>query len=126
MESGTEILVAVTKNRPEVPLDELQKMGVNSLRWQDFCRALRQTAIRGQRDRFLCQGFAEYLEESDMAYPEHITKERLNEVSALLKKIASREYSDIKPKSGFNYAQNCLELLDDVRASLLERVPKFL
>jgi len=121
---GTKILVAVTKNRPEVPREKLRQMGVKSLRWQDFCRALRQTAFRGQKEQFLCQSFAEYLEESGMAYREDITKQHLNEISVLLKKIAARKYIETKPELAFKYANSCLELLRDVRASLLERLPK--
>ena len=121
---GTKILVAVTKNRPEVSHDKLRKMRVKSLRWQDFCRALRHNAIKGQKEQFLCQSFAEYLEESGMAYREDITKQHLNEIGALLKKITSRKYISFKRGLAFNHAHNCLELLSDVRASLLERLPK--
>jgi hypothetical protein len=42
---GTKILVAVTKYRPEISNKRLHQLGVNSLRWQDFCRALRQNEI---------------------------------------------------------------------------------
>ena len=59
-----------------------------------------------------------------MAYREDITKEHLNAIGALLNKIASRQYSDIKPWLGFKYADDCLDLLNDVRGSLLERLPK--
>lgn len=121
---GIKILVAVTKNRPEVPHDILRKIGVKSLRWQDFCREIRQTVIKGQNERFLCQKFAEYLEASEMAYREDITKQHLNEIGALLKKITSRKLSDIKPGEAFRHADGCLQLLKDVRASLLERRPK--
>jgi hypothetical protein len=121
---GTKILVAVTKNRPEVSHYKLRKIRVNSLRWQDLCRALRHNAIKGQKEQFLCQSFAEYLEESGMAYREDITKQHLNEIGALLKKITSRKYISIKRGLAFNHAHNCLELLSDVRASLLERLPK--
>ncbi len=121
---GTKILVAVTKNRPEVPHDKLLNMHVITLRWQDFCRALRHTPIKGQKEQFLCQSFAEYLEETGMAYRENITKQHLNEIGALLKKITSRKDISIKRGLAFNHAHNCLELLSDVRASLLERLPK--
>jgi hypothetical protein len=42
----------------------------------------------------------------------------------LLKTIASHGYSDVSPRQSFNYAHNCLGLLDDVRASLCELLPK--
>lgn len=59
-----------------------------------------------------------------MAYREDITKQHLNEVAALLKKITSHKYSETKPGLAFKHAHSCLELLSDVRASLLERLPK--
>src|SRR5262252_4935637 len=33
--SGTEILVAITKNWPEVPRARLAELGINHLRWRD-------------------------------------------------------------------------------------------
>jgi hypothetical protein len=119
---GAEVLVAVTKNRPEVHPQELRKLKVNSLRWQDLCRALRQSSIPAHADRFLCMGFAEYLEESGMAYREDLTKTHLDEIRILFDKIASSGYAEGKPGFSFNYAHNCLELLRDVRASALEQL----
>ena len=121
---GTKILAAVTKNRPEVSYKELCEIGVKSLRWQDFCRALRQTAIAGQKEKFLCQSFAEYLEDSGMAYQEDITTKHLNDIAVLLKTITSTGYRDYRPRQSFNYAHSCLGLLGDVRASLYELLPK--
>jgi hypothetical protein len=122
---GATVLVAVTKNRPEVSQSILKQMRVKTLRWQDFCRALRHTPVRGQQEKFLCHSFAEYLEESGMAYRENMTKYHLRQICALLNKIGLHGKVDgIKPGLTFNYAHNCLELLREVRASLLERLPK--
>jgi hypothetical protein len=121
---GTKVLIAVTKNRPEVPHKRLLEIGVKSLRWQDFCRALRQTAIAGQREKFICQSFAEYLEESGMAYREDITPKHLAEIAKLLKKLTAHGEIEFCPGQSFNFADNCLGLLDDVRASLCELLPK--
>jgi hypothetical protein len=93
------------------------------LRWQDFCRALRQKTIKGQKEKFLCESFAKYLEESDMAYRDDITKEHLNDICTLLNKITSGKHINIGGKA-FNYTYHCLEFLRDVRASVLERIPK--
>ena len=119
---GAKILVAVTKNRPEVSLKKIQEIGANLLRWQDFCRALRESSIEGQRERFICQSFAEYLEKSGMAHRENITEQDLDDVATLFKKI-TLPGSEVKVKKGFAYANNCLELLGDVRAAVLELEP---
>lgn len=121
---GTEVLIAVTKNRPEVTYKRLREIGVKSLRWQDFGRALRQTTIAGQLEKFLCQSFAEYLEETGMAYHENITAKHLNQIAMLLRKIATHGSTSFSGRQIFNYAHNCLGLLDDVQASLREVLPK--
>lgn len=122
---GADILVAVTKNRPEVPQYGFRQLGVKALRWQDFCRAMRQTAIKGPREQFICQSFAEYLEESEMAYREDLTTQHLEEIGVMLRKIALHKYSETTlGLTTFNYAHNCMQLLRDVRATVLERLPK--
>jgi len=72
------------------------------LRWQDFCAALRRDTIKGQTEKFICGSFAEYLEESDMAYREDITDERLAKIAELFDKIMSSGEGEIVPKNGFN------------------------
>jgi hypothetical protein len=124
IDSGVEILIAVTKNRPQVAIANLTKIKTIPLRWQDFCRSLRYAVVSGHRDRFLCQSFADYLEETDMAYPEAITIKHLSEICTLFNKISTPINKEIKPRSGFNDAHNCLALLENVRALLLEQFPK--
>jgi hypothetical protein len=57
-----------------------------------------------------------------MAYREDMTDEHLAKIGELFNKITSSVDGFI-PK-GFNYAHNCLSLLDDVRGSLYELLPK--
>jgi hypothetical protein len=120
---GTKILVVVTKKWPEVSRGTLLEQDVRCLRWQDFCRAMRQSAVKGQKEQFLCRSFAEYLEDSDMAFGENLTKQHLDKIRSLLNKITSSNEINSKGEA-FNYAHCCLELLRDVRASVLDRIPK--
>jgi hypothetical protein len=76
-EYDASVLVAITKNWPEVPHGELRKIDVKSFRWQDICRGLRQPQCRSQADKFLCNSFATYLEATDMAYREDISRQDL-------------------------------------------------
>jgi hypothetical protein len=121
---GAQLLIAVTKNRPEVSPQRLEQLRVKTLRWQDLCRALRQTTINGPREQFICQSFAEFLEETGMAYREDLTKAHLEEVGVMLRKIAAQKDVDTTLGSNFNYAHNCTHLLRDVRDSVLEQLPK--
>ncbi len=65
--SGTKVLVAITKNWPEVSRRQLASIKVNHLRWQDVARALVQSSPRSAKDKFICDAFTEYLEYSGMA-----------------------------------------------------------
>jgi hypothetical protein len=122
---GAQVLIAITKNRPELSQQELRQLGVKSMRWQDFCRTLRQAPIAGKAEKFVLHSFADYLEESGMAYPEDLTEQHLHDVGVMFRKIASlKDYEDRSGGLSFNYAHSCLELLRDVRDSLLERPTK--
>ena len=124
-EHGTEVLVAITKNWPEVSQAWLKRNGIKSLRWQDICRELRQTKCHGRQNRFLCDGFATYLEESDMAYPESISQSDLLDVQSLLKRIASLESDgSVVPRARFKVADGCIELLKDAKRRVREKLPK--
>src|ERR1700692_1971415 len=123
---GAKILVAITKNWPEVSQHWLNKEKIKSLRWQDMCRALRQTSVRGQKDRFLCVGFAAYLEESDMAYREDIKQRDLEIVRSLLVNVASQnKEGEIVPRAAFETADDVMQLFEDARRLVRERLPKF-
>lgn len=124
-EKGAKILVAITKNWPEISQARLNAIRVKSLRWQDVCRALRQTKHRGQKDRFLCERFANYLEESDMTYPEDISVSDLKNLRLLFLNIASPggDGSNV-PRTSFTAASDCIELLKDVKRLVREKHPK--
>jgi hypothetical protein len=122
---GAKVLVAITKQWPEVPQSWLDKNGIRSLRWQDVCRALRKVKYGKQIDRFLCDGFASYLEASEMAYRENITQKDLERVRSLFAKIARPQTAQgTVPRRSFLVANDCVELLDDVWLRIRERVPK--
>jgi hypothetical protein len=125
---GTEVLVALTKNWPEVSQERLDEIGVKTLRWQDIRRALRETSRHGQKNKFVCDNFAMYLEETGMAYREDIKKGDLENIRSLLLKIASQEsYGEMSFPSvnvAFVTANNCLELLKDVKRRILEKFGK--
>lgn len=124
-EHGTKVLVVITKNWLEVSQAWLKRNGVKSLRWQDVCRALRQTTCHGQQNRFLCDRFATYLEESDMAYREGISQSDLLDVQSLLKRIAtSGNDGAVVPRASFKVADACVELLQDVKRLVREKLPK--
>jgi hypothetical protein len=124
IDSGTEILVAITRNWPEVPRTRLAKLGINHLRWQDVSRHLSGASGHRGKDRFLCDAFLEFLEYSNMAYREDITLSRLEEVRELLAKIGNQEYLDFVPGSSFALADSCLSLLRDARRIAQEEMPK--
>jgi len=125
-EYGTEVLVAITKNWPEVSQQKLDSIGVKSLRWQDMCRALRQIKIRGPKNQFLCEKFATYLEESRMAYREDITPKELEKVRSLLVKVASQKNEGHNvPRAAFQTANDLMEFFQDARRLVQERLPTF-
>jgi len=124
-EHGTEVLVAITKNWPEVSQAWLKRNHVKSLRWQDICRALQQTKYHGQKNRFLCDKFATYLEESNMAYPEDIRQSDLLHVRSLLARIVLVHDEGMVPGDSFKVADACIKLLQDVKYLVREKLPKF-
>ncbi|MDE1894795.1 MAG: hypothetical protein KGH90_10765 [Xanthomonadaceae bacterium] len=123
IDSGTEILVAVTKNWPEVPRTRLETLKVNHLRWQDVSRALSSTSGHRGKDKFLCDAFLEFLEYSNMAYREDITLRQLEDVRRLLSKISYPGRGFIVPGVSFASANSCLSLLQDARRIAYETMP---
>ena len=125
-ESGTKILVAITKHWPEVSQEWLHRKQVKSMRWQDICRALRQAKCHGQKNRFICDNFRAYLEESEMAFREDITEKDLEDLRSLFLRIASPKTNDSKaPRAAFLTANDCIGLLQDVRRLTQEKLPIF-
>jgi hypothetical protein len=95
--SGINILVAITRNWPEVSNARLRALKVNTLRWQDICHALTEHAVKAGVDRFLCSSFRQYLEASGMAYRESISQTHLKQVARAFRKISSKTYTDFVP-----------------------------
>jgi len=125
-ESGTKILVAITKHWPEVSQEWLHRKQVKSMRWQDICRALRQAKCHGQKNRFICDNFRAYLEESEIAFREDITEKDLEDLRSLFLRIASPKTNDSKaPRAAFLTANDCIGLLQDVRRLTQEKLPIF-
>lgn len=121
--SGTDVLVAVTKNWPEVPRRRLTHIGVNHLRWQDVARALVYSSPRSAKDKFICEAFTEYLEYSGMAYREDLTSSQLEDIRILLAKIGDPKHRGFVPGDTFELANSCLGLLQDVRRLAQETRP---
>jgi hypothetical protein len=123
-ESGVEVLVAITKNWPEVPKKRLRDMGVKHLRWQEVSRALSELTGHKGKDRFLCDSFIEYLEYSGMSYREYISITQLEKMRELLERIGTPGFAKgTVPRSGFSYIDSCLYLLKDARRMAQERIP---
>ncbi len=124
IKSGTEILVAATKNWPEVSKKKLSALGVNHLRWQDVSRALSTVSNRNAKGKFLCDAFLNYLEYSNMSYREDITFTHMEEVRGLLARVGSPKFLAFVPGSSFELANSCLALLRDARRIAQESMPK--
>lgn len=124
VESGTEVLVAVTKNWPEVHRARLSSIGINHIRWQDVARSLATVSTRSGKDRFLCNAFVEFLEYSNMTYREDISIHKLEEVRALLARIGKPKYLHFVPGAAFEIADSCIAMLRDVRRIAHERMPR--
>lgn len=124
-EYGAEVLVAITKNWPEVTQTRLSALGVKALRWQDICREMRQAPSAKKIDAFLCSNFADYLEWAEMAYREDITTGALNELRAIFVKVSlgSGHGSSVPGIGSFGVADDCMALLKDVRQLFRERMP---
>ncbi|MGI8739359.1 MAG: hypothetical protein ACR2KU_06875 [Gammaproteobacteria bacterium] len=122
---GSEILVAITKNWPEVPRSRLESLKINALRWQDISGSLRQLTIRRPKDRFLCDAFAEFLEHNGMAYRDALTEEHLIKVRSLLNIIASPKDKETVRGARFDLPMDLLDLLRDVRHIFLEQHTQF-
>ncbi len=123
IDSGAEILVAITKNWPEVSRARLSRLGVNHLRWQEVSRALFELSSHKGKDRFLCEAFVEFLEYSSMSYREDITISHLEDVRKLLAKLGAPCPHGFVPNSGFDLADSCLALLLDARRIVQEETP---
>lgn len=124
VQSGTKILVAVTKNWPEVSKERLSNLGINHLRWQDFARALSTAPSDNAKDRFFCDAFLEFLEYSGMTYREDISLKDLEGVRTLLTRIGTPAYLAFVPGPGFDLADSCLALLRETRRIAQETMPK--
>jgi hypothetical protein len=124
-ESGTEILVAITKHWPEVSRSRLSQLDINHLRWQDVCHTIKNSGSRHTgKNRFLCNAFGKFLEYIDMAYREDITLAHLEMVRELFEKMSGVENAYIVPKASFVLADSCLSLLRDARRIAQETMPK--
>lgn len=124
---GARVLVAVTKNWPEVPPARLASIGVKQLRWQDVCRSLRGTGRLSQVDRFIFNSFTTYLEKHEMAFRENITAADLGAVRKLVNRISDRRsYTEIAPRDGFETAHDILDLFRDVKHIFLDKQPRFI
>ena len=60
-----------------------------------------------------------------MAYPEDIQQSDLLDVRSLLARIASVDDPGMVPHDSFKVADACIELLQDVKHRVRERLPKF-
>ena len=112
-------LVAITKHPPETGSRWLRKQGIFSLRWQDIHRALSAIKAKGS-DRFLIDGFIEYLEALGMAHREDITIDDLKRLDRLLVQIDSPKNSQMKIGRAFDIGSACLGIADDVLQTLLD------
>lgn len=112
-------LVAVTKHPPETGSRWLQTKGILSLRWQDVHRALRGVHAKGQ-DRFLTQGFVDYLEALGMAHREDITVEDLRRLDRLLGQIDSPKQAEMRIGKAFDIGAACLGVAEDVLDVVLD------
>lgn len=121
LESGTQVLVAVTKNWPEVSTNRLSELGIKYIRWQDVSRVLSEVRKYTAKDRFLCESFVEYLEYSGMSYREDISISHLEDMRKLFSDVATPTKNGFVPKSTFVYADSCLALLRDVRRIAQEK-----
>jgi hypothetical protein len=79
----TTFLIAITKNRPDIPKRQLDHAGIQAIRWQDVHRVMIGLAQGSPVDRFIARSFAEYLETSGMAYREHLTVSDIKQASVL-------------------------------------------
>ncbi|MBZ0070841.1 MAG: hypothetical protein K8I04_03815 [Gammaproteobacteria bacterium] len=126
IDSGTEVLVAITKNWPEISRARLSQLGVNHLRWQDVSRAVSEVSSRrSSKDRFLCDAFVDLLEDMGMSYRENITVPQLEQVGMFLSKVSAhgQKRRNYALKSCFEIADSCVSLLQDARRIAQESMP---
>jgi hypothetical protein len=123
---GIQYLVAVTKHPPAITRKEATKAGVFVLRWQDLHRELLRERALAHSDRFIARSMADYLEDLGMAYRENLTLKDLELFRRILSTAASPKYREISPRNGFEVADACLQLLQDVRQSFCDLHPKLL
>jgi len=121
--SGAEILVAVTKKWPEVSRVRLRELGINHLRWQDISRTLTTLSCHKGVDKFLCAEFFEYLEDSDMSYREAISISNMEKIATCFTNIGTPGLDGFVPAASFDYANSCLSLLKDARRIAQESSP---
>lgn len=89
LQSGADILVAITKNWPEISRRRIFEIGANHVRWQDIARALAEVKKRDAKDKFLCAEFANFLEYNHMTYRADITETHLEQIRKLLTNIGT-------------------------------------
>jgi hypothetical protein len=122
---GIDVLVAVTKNWPEVSRQDLARHGVATLRWQDFAGALRRAAMpRAPVERYLMMEFLGYLEGSEMAYHEALKVSELDSLRRTLNVVGGlKKREGVVPRRAFAFADDCTSLMSDVYRHLVERRP---
>jgi hypothetical protein len=113
--AGTDTLVAITKNWPEITRPRIVQIGANHLRWQDISRAISEISGHYGNEKFLCDNFLKYLEYEEMAYREDITVPCLKKVGEFLTKISNRRCPHFVPGTSFSIADTCLAVLADAR-----------
>jgi hypothetical protein len=122
---GVRYLIAVTKYPPDVPERQLKDEGVFALRWQDVHRHLSSHFPRTPVDRFIIKSFITYLEELKMAYPEQLKASDLRDLRLVLNLAASdKRWKGLDPKRAFATADQCLQLLAELRRQLVEEIPE--
>jgi hypothetical protein len=120
---GVDFLIAVTKDPPEIDRGKVLKAGVFTVRWQDIHRRLLGGRAPTSRDRFIARSLTEYMEELGMAYREDLTVKDLELCRRVLKSVAAQK-GGISPRNGFEIADACLNLLQDVRLRYSELHPE--
>ena len=119
-------LIAVTKHPPEVPQRQLRADGVFAIRWQDVHRHLVESRPTRPVDKFLIRSFLEYLEELKMAYPERLRKTDLLMCRRLLQvAVSPKRYKGLELRDAFGAADQCVQLLTELKRELVERLPAF-
>jgi hypothetical protein len=133
---GISYLVAITKYPPECTVSELAEIGAFAVRWQDVHRELEQGNPSSPVERFIVREFVSYLEDLGMAHREDITLQDLTRVKKVLSTAACARGGstggpdgspgrDLIPRNGFEVADSCLNILQDLRRQFVEQRPTF-